>query len=74
MDLKHDLEKFKETKFFELTDVENFKKFSINELGNLEWYDGWDYCKDDIYIKLSNVDTDNEHEVLIFVERYKNAI
>ena len=41
---------------------------------NIKFDDGWDYCKDDIYIKLSNVDTDNEHEVIAFLERYKNAM
>lgn len=74
LDLNQDLEKFKETRFFELTDIENFKKFFINDIGNLEWYNGWDYCKDDIYMKLNNVDTDNECDVIAFLERYRNAV
>ncbi len=74
LDLKEDLDKFADTKFFQLTDLENFQKFLINELGNIEWYNGWDYCKDTAYMKLNNVDIDNELEVMRFLKRYKNVI
>jgi hypothetical protein len=74
VDLEDDLNKYKDTKFYALTSVENFKNFKINDNGDLEWYNGWDYCKDTIYMKLKGVNVEDENDVIKFLKTHSIAM
>jgi hypothetical protein len=74
VDLEDDLNKYKDTKFYALTSIENFKNFKINDNGDLEWYNGWDYCKDTIYMKLKGVNVEDENDVIKFLKNHSIAM
>jgi len=74
VDLFVDLNKFKDTSFYTLTDENNFTRFTINSCGNLEWYNGWDYCKDALYMRLKGVNIEDENEVLNFIKNHQLAV
>ncbi len=74
LDLKNDLQKYSNTRFYTLTDVENFKQFRISDNGDLEWPNGWDYCKDSLYMQLKGVDIADENAVADFLRNHSIAI
>lgn len=74
VDFESDLDRYKDTRFYTLTDVENFVKFKINENFDLEWYNGWDYCKDTLYMKIKGINTEDENEVMEFLKKYSLAV
>ena len=74
VDMKEDLEKYKETRFYTLMDKDNFKRFMINDNSDIEWYNGWDYCKDTLYMKIKGVNVNDEKEVKEFLKAKRLAM